>query len=128
MKDSHEISTVRNPSRAGTTPLSKHLEAISNDINLSQDKTDASLFPLKPSLSSPGIERPPSNPPNPEVIAAGSFPTWLCSKHPSEEVYADNIQIAYSKFPCGLVLVRMDQKKQLYLRDSVLHNTFKRQE
>lgn len=44
--------------------------------------------PLKPSLSCPGsgIERPPSNPPNPEVIAAGSFPTWLYSNLTNTQV------------------------------------------
>lgn len=61
------------------TTLSKHLEAIFDDINLSLNKSDASLFPLKPSLSHPGTARPPSNPPNPEVIVAGGCPTWLCS-------------------------------------------------
>lgn len=85
------------------TTLLKHLKAIFHDINLSLNKSDASLFPLKQSLSSPGIERPPSNPPNPEVIVAGRCPTWLCSrlKYPSGEVYADSIQITDSKFPCG---------------------------
>lgn len=59
-----------------------------NTFGVSWDKSNASLFPLKPSLSCPGswIEGLPSNSLNPEVIAAGSFPTWLYSNLANTQV------------------------------------------
>ncbi len=87
-----------------------------NTFGVSRDKSDASLFPLKPSLSCPGsgLEIPPSSPPNPEVIAKqqAAFQHGLTpiSQTPKWGVYVDSIQIADSKFPCGLALLRMDQK------------------
>lgn len=71
-----------------------------NQYSVPWDKSDVCSFSLKPSLSCPatGTEGPPPNPPNPEVIAAGSFPARLtpASQTPKWRVYVCNIQIAGS--------------------------------
>lgn len=115
--------------------LLKHLESISTMKNLFAvpgDKSDTSLFPLKPPLSCPGsgIERPPSNPPNPEVIAAGSFPIWLHSNLTNTQVGSLRQQYTNYRLEVSVWTGASETGSKMItfcLYDSVLHNNFKGQ-